>query len=82
MALSVLCADNLPIDGQIMATKPQLPTRGSLFNFRRDIGRRLIAKTGHIIKKFVVEIEDAERDFRIKSENPPVAENLPPISGL
>ena len=51
-------------------------------NFRRDIGRRLIAKTGHIIKKFVVEIEDAEKDFRIKSENPPVAENLPPISGF
>jgi hypothetical protein len=48
---------------------------------RKDIGRRLIAKTGHIIKKFVLEILDAEKSFRAKSDNPPVAENLPPISG-
>jgi hypothetical protein len=49
--------------------------------FRKDIGRRLIAKTGHVIKKFVQEIEDAEKNFRALNQNPPVAENLPPISG-
>ena len=48
---------------------------------RKDIGRRLIAKTGHVIKKFVQEIEDAEKNFRALNQNPPVAENLPPISG-
>jgi Dynein heavy chain, N-terminal region 1 len=81
---------NEPTSGCVLLAQPVHVTPGKSsyifqifkkMNFRKDIGRRLIAKTGHIIKKFVHEIEDAEKDFRAKSENPPVAENLPPISG-
>ena len=36
---------------------------------------------GLIIKKFTLEIKDDEVMFRSKKEDPPIAENLPPISG-
>lgn len=50
-------------------------------NYRKDIGRRFLAKVGLIIKKFTVEIKADEAEFRSKMQDPPVAENLPPISG-
>jgi dynein heavy chain len=50
-------------------------------NYRKDIGRRLLAKVGLIIKKFTVEIQEDEAMFRSKMHDPPLAENLPPISG-
>ena len=50
-------------------------------NYRRDIGRRFLAKVGLVIKKFTVEIKEDEAEFRSKMQDPPVAENLPPISG-
>ncbi len=50
-------------------------------NYRKDIGRRFLAKVGLIIKKFTVEIKADEQEFRAKMHDPPVAENLPPISG-
>lgn len=50
-------------------------------NYRKDIGRRLLAKVGLIIKKFTVEIQEDEAMFRSKQQNPPIAQNLPPISG-
>ena len=50
-------------------------------NYRKDIGRRFLAKVGLVIKKFTVEIQEDESMFRSKMGDPPVAENLPPISG-
>ena len=50
-------------------------------NYRRDIGKRLIAKVGHIISKFTQEVDEAEKMFISQKEAPPLAENLPPISG-
>ena len=50
-------------------------------NYRRDIGKRLIAKVGNIISKFTEEIDEAEQMFLEHKEDPPLAENLPPISG-
>ena len=50
-------------------------------NYRRDIGRRFVAKVGLIIKKFTLEIKEDEIMFRSKKSDPPIAENLPPISG-
>ena len=50
-------------------------------NFRKDIGKRLIAKVGNIIIKFTEEIDEAEQMFLDQKEDPPLAENLPPISG-
>ena len=50
-------------------------------NYRKDIGRRFVAKVGLIIKKFTLEIKDDEVMFRSKKSDPPIAENLPPISG-
>ena len=50
-------------------------------NHRKDIGKRLIAKVGNIINKFKQEIDEAEQMFLTQKEDPPLAENLPPISG-
>ena len=50
-------------------------------NHRQDIFKRLIAKVGHIIGKFTVEIDEADQMFLRQKENPPLAKNLPPISG-
>ena len=50
-------------------------------NYRRDIGRRFIAKVGLIIKKFTMEIKEDEVMFRAKKSDPPIKANLPPISG-
>ena len=50
-------------------------------NYREDIGKRLIAKVGNIINKFKQEIDEAEQMFQEQKENPPLADNLPPISG-
>ena len=50
-------------------------------NYRQDIGKRLIAKVGNIINKFKQEIDEAEQMFLEQKENPPLADNLPPISG-
>ena len=49
--------------------------------YRQDIGKRFIAKVGLIIRKFILEIDEAEKVFLNQKEDPPLAENLPPISG-
>ena len=42
-------------------------------NYRKDIGRRFVAKVGLIIKKFTLEIKDDEVMFRSKKSDPPIA---------
>ncbi len=49
--------------------------------YRQGIGKRFLAKVGLIIKKFTVEIKEDETMFRAKMDDPPIADNLPPISG-
>ena len=48
---------------------------------RRDIGKRFIAKVGLIIRKFMTEIDEAGGMFDEAKGDPPLAANLPPISG-
>ena len=68
---------------QIQSAKLAIDALYAMMNtkFRLHIGKRFIAKVGLIIKKFIVEIDDAEKIFVQLKDDPPLAENLPPISG-
>ena len=48
---------------------------------REVIGRKYMKKVDCVIEKFSKEIDDADELFENKKDDPPVQENLPPISG-